>query len=82
MQKSNGPRIAPRPGARATLQNKKFIFITLYFGMKAYTNGGGSFLVPCFIMLVAVGIPIVFMELALGQGSILQNSISAERSFG
>jgi solute carrier family 6 GABA transporter-like protein 6/8/11/12/13 len=37
--------------------------------LQAYKNGGGSFVLPCFIMLVLVGIPLVFMELALGQFS-------------
>ena len=36
---------------------------------QAYTNGGGTFLLPCFVMLVLVGIPLVFLELALGQYS-------------
>uniref|UniRef100_A0A8C2T6I0 Transporter n=1 Tax=Coturnix japonica TaxID=93934 RepID=A0A8C2T6I0_COTJA len=37
------------------------------FPYRAYTNGGGAFLVPYFIMLAICGIPIFFMELSLGQ---------------
>ncbi|XP_051649824.1 sodium-dependent proline transporter isoform X1 [Manacus candei] len=41
------------------------------FPYRAYTNGGGAFLVPYFIMLAICGIPIFFMELSLGQFSSL-----------
>uniref|UniRef100_A0A8D2JBU4 Transporter n=1 Tax=Varanus komodoensis TaxID=61221 RepID=A0A8D2JBU4_VARKO len=41
------------------------------FPYRAYTNGGGAFLVPYFIMLAMCGIPIFFMELSLGQFSSL-----------
>ncbi|KAG9491232.1 hypothetical protein GDO78_006543 [Eleutherodactylus coqui] len=41
------------------------------FPYRAYTNGGGAFLIPYFIMLAICGIPLFFMELALGQFSSL-----------
>jgi len=37
------------------------------FPYNAYKSGGGAFLVPYFIMLVLCGIPLLFMELAVGQ---------------
>lgn len=33
----------------------------------AYTNGGGTFMVPYMIMLVVVGFPALFLEQSLGQ---------------
>ena len=36
-----------------------------------YKNGGGAFLVPYFVMLCVAGIPIFFMEMAIGQFSSL-----------
>ena len=39
------------------------------FPYKVYTNGGGSFLIPYFTVLVLLGLPIFFMELVLGQYS-------------
>eukprot|EP00092_Neocalanus_flemingeri_P033536 GFUD01036454.1.p1 GENE.GFUD01036454.1~~GFUD01036454.1.p1 ORF type:complete len:609 (+),score=101.36 GFUD01036454.1:134-1960(+) len=37
------------------------------FPYNAYKSGGGAFLVPYFIMLLFCGIPLLFMELAVGQ---------------
>jgi len=37
------------------------------FPYNAYKSGGGAFLVPYFIMLLLCGIPLLFMELAVGQ---------------
>lgn len=37
------------------------------FPYNAYKSGGGAFLVPYLVMLVACGVPLLFMELAVGQ---------------
>ena len=37
------------------------------FPYLAYKSGGGAFLVPYFVMLILCGIPLLYMELAVGQ---------------
>lgn len=37
------------------------------FPFTAYENGGGAFLIPYIIVLLTIGRPLYFMELALGQ---------------
>ena len=37
------------------------------FPYLAYKSGGGAFLVPYFVMLLLCGIPLLYMELAVGQ---------------
>ncbi|ESO97961.1 hypothetical protein LOTGIDRAFT_153071 [Lottia gigantea] len=41
------------------------------FPYLAYSNGGGAFLFPFVLMLLLVGLPMMFMELALGQFAAL-----------
>ncbi|XP_069768283.1 sodium- and chloride-dependent GABA transporter 1 isoform X1 [Narcine bancroftii] len=37
------------------------------FPFLCYRSGGGAFLIPFFIMLVVLGIPLLYMEIAIGQ---------------
>ncbi|XP_062887378.1 sodium- and chloride-dependent GABA transporter ine isoform X2 [Mobula hypostoma] len=37
------------------------------FPFLCYRSGGGAFLIPFFIMLVLLGIPLLYMEIAIGQ---------------
>ena len=39
------------------------------FGYMVYKNGGGAFLIPYFVALFAVGIPIMILEIALGHAT-------------
>ena len=39
------------------------------FPYTAYANGGGAFLIPYIIVLMLIGRPLYFMELAMGQFS-------------
>ena len=41
------------------------------FPYKVFQNGGGAFLIPYFVMLILVGLPMYFMEQALAQFSSL-----------
>ena len=41
------------------------------FPYLAYKNGGGTFLIPYFILLIFVGKPMYYMETAIGQFSRL-----------
>lgn len=41
----------------------------LGFPYLAYRNGGGAFLVPYFLMVFIIGLPIFFSELVIGQFS-------------
>ena len=37
------------------------------FPFTAYENGGGAFLIPYIVVLVLIGKPLYYMELAIGQ---------------
>ena len=37
------------------------------FPYYCYVNGGGAFLIPYFIFLFVGGLPVLFMELSIGQ---------------
>jgi solute carrier family 6 amino acid transporter-like protein 5/7/9/14 len=57
------------------------------FPHRAYSNGGGSFLIPYAIMLFFAGLPLFFMEMSLGQFSSLGpisvwNVVPAARGLG
>ena len=46
------------------------------FPYVAYTNGGGSFLIPYLIMLLLVGLPAFFLEQSIGQyGKVGANKV-------
>lgn len=66
------------PAQRASWNNKLGFILTCVsfsvglgnvwrFPYLCYKNGGGAFLLPFIIVLVLVGMPLFFMELALGQ---------------
>ena len=72
----DGPEIVPTE--RAEFGNHCEFFLTSLglavglgniwrFPYKCYVNGGGTFLIPYLIMLAIVGLPLFFMEMALGQ---------------
>jgi SNF family Na+-dependent transporter len=44
------------------------------FPFLVFKNGGAAFLVPFFIMLFIIGIPLFFLEIAIGQFSALSPS--------
>ena len=46
------------------------------FPFTAYENGGGAFLIPYICVLMLVGRPLYFMELALGQFSSAGETIT------
>ena len=39
------------------------------FPHTAYSNGGGAFLIPYLVVLIFIGKPLYFLEMALGQFS-------------
>ena len=50
------------------------------FPFTAYENGGGAFLIPYICVLMLVGRPLYFMELALGQFSSAGPHIATQHS--
>ena len=48
------------------------------FPFTAYENGGGAFLIPYMVVLLFVGRPLYFMELALGQFSSAGEDITMD----
>ncbi|XP_050410959.1 sodium- and chloride-dependent glycine transporter 1 isoform X2 [Patella vulgata] len=49
------------------------------FPYLAYSNGGGAFVFPFILMLLLVGLPLMFMELALGQFAAMGPATVFER---
>ncbi|XP_033753638.1 sodium-dependent proline transporter-like isoform X1 [Pecten maximus] len=49
------------------------------FPYLAYSNGGGAFLFPFILMLLLLGIPLMFMELAFGQFAALGPAVIYDR---
>jgi solute carrier family 6 amino acid transporter-like protein 5/7/9/14 len=46
--------------------------------LSAYENGGGAFLIPYLVVLIFIGRPLYFMELAMGQFSS-SSSVKVEK---
>lgn len=49
------------------------------FPYLAYSNGGGAFVFPFVLMLLLLGLPLMFLELALGQYAALGPSVVFDR---
>ena len=54
----------------------------LGFGSQCYKNGGGAFLIPFFIALFVLGVPMLMMEGIMGQSSKLPLITLYGRTFG
>lgn len=54
----------------------------LGFGSQCYRNGGGAFLIPFFVALFVLGIPMLMLEGVIGQKSQLPLVTAYGRSFG